>query len=68
MNEKTTMVPAKGVTRREFLTGAAATAAALSLPANRQLRQLVHLAPREERTDDVLTVALYSVSRGRQKG
>ncbi len=34
-----------GVSRRQFLTGAAATVAALSLPANRSLRQLVHLAP-----------------------
>jgi multiple sugar transport system substrate-binding protein len=60
MKEETKMLPSTGVTRREFLAGAAATAAALSLPFNRQLRPLVHLAPDKSAPDDVLTVALYA--------
>ncbi len=52
-----------GVSRRQFLTGAAATVAALSLPANRSLRQLVHLAPEKNApADDVLTLALYATA------
>ena len=54
-----------GVSRRQFLTGAAATVAALSLPANRSLRQLVHLAPEKNApADDVLTLALYRDCHG----
>lgn len=56
-----TGVTETGVTRRQFLTGAAATVAALSLPANKQLRQLVHLAPaRSDPPDDVLNIALIA--------
>jgi multiple sugar transport system substrate-binding protein len=61
MSEDNSIFPTKDVSRRQFLTGAAAAVAALSLPANRQLRQLVHLAPAKNApADDVLTVALYA--------
>lgn len=60
MDNEVKPVTQASVTRREFLTGAAATAAALSLPMNRLLRPLIHLGPKKGAADDVLQIALYA--------
>jgi multiple sugar transport system substrate-binding protein len=56
------------VTRRQFLTGAATTAAALGLPMNRLLRPLVNVGPQKGApADDVLYVALYDTAAAAKK-
>ena len=60
MNNQADRSQVPGVTRRQFLTGAAATVAALQLPENQLLRPLLNLAPAKGPADDVVHVALYA--------